>query len=125
MKKLNILAVGVVTVLAFVAMGCGGDEGQAVSTPEDGPPAASSGGGMVAPNTFLVFQGQRYELVHLLQADLVKEAEFKAIGEASDADIDFSGKLTVYERQNDGEAVYTLSPETVDDVAFWLRWRKV
>lgn len=125
MKKLSILAAGVVTALALVAIGCGGDDGPEVSAPEEGPPAVSSGGGMVAPNTFLTYEGQRYELVHLLQADLVEESEFRATGEATDADIDFSGKLTVYERQNDAEAVYTLSPATADDVAFWLRWRKV
>jgi hypothetical protein len=29
----------------------------------------------------------------------------------------------VYERDGDPDAVYTLSPETVDDVSLWLRWR--
>lgn len=127
MRNLKILAAGLVTALAVFAIGCGGDSGEPeVSVPEENPGAVSSGGGgMVVPNTFLVFEGQRYELVHFLQVDMTDESEFRPMGEASEADIDLSGGATVYERDADAEAVYTLSSATEDDVAMWLRWRKV
>ena len=125
MRKLNILIAGVVTALALVAAGCGGDDDDGAPAPDEGSQAVSPGGGaLVVPNTFLTYEGERYELIQFLQADFEDESEFTSIGEATDADIDYEGKLTVYERDSDGEAVYTLSPGTVDDVAFWLRWRK-
>jgi len=124
MKRFTILIAGVVTALAVLAIGCGGRDEPEVSVPEQGPPPVLAGGGFVAPNTYLTYEGGRYELIHFIQASLVSEDEFRAIGEATGADIDFSGKLTVYERVGDPDAVYTLSPETADDEAMWLRWRE-
>ena len=125
MRKLNILIAGAVTALALFAVGCGGDDPPEASVPESDSEAVSPGGGaLVVPNTFLTYKGEQYELIQLLQADFEDESEFKTIGEATDADIDFEGKLAVYERENDSDAVYTLSPATEDDVAFWLRWRR-
>ena len=125
MQKLNILIAGAVTALALLAAGCGGDDDNGAPAPDEGSQAVSPGGGaLVVPNTFLTYEGERFELIQFLQADFEDESEFKAVGEATDADIDYEGKLTVYERDNDSDAVYTLSPATVDDVAFWLRWRE-
>jgi hypothetical protein len=125
MRKLNILIAGAVTALALFAVGCGGDDPPEVSVPKSDSEVVSPGGGaLVVPNTFLTYEGEQYELIQLLQADFEDESEFKTIGEATDADIDFEGKLAVYERENDSDAVYTLSPSTEDDVAFWLRWRR-
>lgn len=125
MRKLNILIAGAVTALALLAAGCGGDDDNGAPAPDEGSQAVSPGGGaLVVPNTFLTYEGERFELIQFLQADMVAESEFRAIGEATDADIDFDGKLTVYQRENDSDAVYTLSPATQDDVTMWLRWRK-
>ena len=124
MRKLTILIAGVVTALAVLAIGCGGSDEPEGSVPEQGPPPVLAGGGLVAPNTYLTYEEERFELIHFIQASLVSEDEFRAIGEATGADIDFSGKLTVYERVGDPDAVYTLSPETADDEAMWLRWRQ-
>jgi hypothetical protein len=124
MRKLTILIAGVVTALAVLAIGCGGSDEPELSVPEQGSPPVLAGGGLVVPNTYLTYEGGRYELIHFIQAEFVDEGEFRAIGEATDAEIDFSGKLTIYERVGDSEAVYTLSPETADDEAMWLRWRE-
>lgn len=126
MKKLNILVAGIVTALAVFAIGCGGSDPEPeVSVPEENPRALSPGGGaLVVPNTFLTYEGERFELIQFLQADFEDESEFREIGEATDADIDYESPLTVYEREGDSDAVYTLSEATPDDVAFWLRWRR-
>lgn len=127
MKKLNILAASIVTALAIVAIGCGGSKEPTleVSVPEENPQVVSpGGGGLVVPNTFLTFEGARFELVHFMQVDMTNEAEFHAVGEASEADIGLTGGPTVYQRDADPDAVYTLAPATNDDVAMWLRWRK-
>ena len=125
MKKPSMLIAGLVTALAVFAIGCGGNDEPEVSVPDEGSQAVSPGGGaLVVPNTFLTYEGERFELIQFLQADMVAESEFRAIGEATDADIDFDGKLTVYQRENDSDAVYTLSPATQDDLTMWLRWRK-
>jgi hypothetical protein len=125
-KKLNILVAGMVTALAIVAIGCGGsDEPEPeVSVPEENPQVVSPGGGLVKPSTFLTFEGARYELVHFMQVDMTDKSEFRSVGEASEADIDLTGEATVYQRDADPDAVYTLAPATEDDVAMWLRWRK-
>ncbi len=102
-------------------------------TPEeapDGDEPVSSGpiSGSVAPNTFLTFNGEKYRLTDLVQADLVPQSEFTEIGVASEADIDYEGELRVYRRQGDKAAVYTFSPpvdaEGEEGVtpALWLKW---
>ena len=86
--------------------------------------------GFVAPNVFMTFEGQRYQLRDVLQADLISD-QFTEIGAASEANIDFDGDLTVYRRQGDDAAVYTYSPavdgesEEGDVPALWNRWESV
>ena len=98
----------------------------------DAPGEEPSGGGLtssglVVPDTFLTFDGQRYELREVLQANLISD-QFMAIGVASAADIDFEGEVTVFSRQGDDSAVYTYSPavdaegEKFDLPALWLSW---
>ncbi len=121
------IAVPLVAVasLALLAAACGGDSGPAASDEPDGEGPESSG--LVAPDTFLTFEGQRYRLREVLQADLISD-EFTEIGVASEADIDHEGELKVYRGQDDGAAVYTYSPavdggsEEGDVPALWLRW---
>jgi len=124
MRKLNMLIAGAVTALALLADGCGGDDNGAPA-PDEGSQAVSPGGGaLVVPDTFLTYEGERFELIQFLQADFEDESEFSPIGETDELDIDHDGPQTVYERDGDPDAVYTLSPKTVDDVAFWLRWQE-
>ena len=127
-----------VASLALLAAACGGDSEPAATNGDDSTPAAaddSAGGGpsssgLVAPNTFLTFEGQRYQLREILQADLIAD-EFTEVGAASEADIDFEGELTVYRRDGDGAAVYTYSPavdaegEEGDVPALWEKWEPV
>ena len=125
--------------LALLAAACGGDSTPAVSESDDSGPAAvddSTGGdglsssGFVAPNVFMTFDGQRYQLGDVFQADLISH-EFTEIGVASTADIDFEGELTVFRRSGDDAAVYTFSSavdvegEEEDVPAQWLRWELV
>ena len=115
--------VAVASLALFAA--CGGDSGPAASDePAGGGPASS---GLVAPDTFLTFDGQRYQLREVLQADLIAD-EFTEVGVASEAALDHEGELTVFRRQGDGAAVYTFSPaigtdsEEGDVPSLWLRW---
>jgi hypothetical protein len=124
MNKLNILIAGVVTALAIFAVGCsGGSNEPGTSVPEDGP-VVSPGGGLVPRDRFLEFEGRRYMLTLELHEGMFEDSEFHAIGEASSSDIPLPGGNTVYERQNDPDAVYTLSPATADGDKLWLRWAK-
>ncbi len=92
----------------------------------DGP--ASSG--LVVPNTFLTFEGQRYQLREVLQANIISN-DFTEVGAASEADIDFDGELKVYRLAGDDMAVYTYSPavdeggEEGDLPALWEKWELV
>ncbi len=114
-----------VASLALLAAACGGDSGPAALDEPDGEGPASSG--LVGPNTFMTFEGQRYQLREILQAYLITD-EFTEVGVASEANIDYEGELTVFRRQGDGAAVYTFSPaigtdsEEGDVPALWLRW---
>ncbi len=124
--------------LALLAAACGGDSTPAAPDSDDSGSETSdqpSGGdltssGFVAPNTFLTFEGQRYQLRDVLQADLISD-DFTEVGAASDADIDFDGELTVFRRQGDDAAVYTYSPaldeggEDGDLPALWEKWEPV
>lgn len=126
MKKLSMLVAGAVVAVAALSMACGGGNNHApeVSAPEENPGILISGGGLVKPNTFLTYEGVRYELIAFMQVEMTDESEFLAAGAASQADIDLTGGPVVYERQVDPDAVYTLAPATDDDVAMWLRWRR-
>ncbi len=134
-----IVFLAAIASLSLLAAACGGDSTPAVSDSDDSGPAAasdSSGGdeatssGFVAPNVFMTFEGQRYQLRDVLQANLIAD-DFTEVGATSEADIDFDGELTVYRRQGDDTAVYTYSPavdaedEEGDLPALWNRWESV
>ena len=133
-----IVLLAAIASLALIAAACGSDSTPAAPNGDDSGSETSdqpSGGeltssGLVAPNTFLTFEGQRYQLGDVFQADLITD-QFTEIGVASEANIDFDGELTVYRRQGDDSAVYTLSPavdvegEEEDVPALWLRWELV
>ncbi len=94
---------------------------------EDPSDGGGTSSGFVAPNVFMTFEGQRYQLRDVLQADLISD-DFTEVGAASEADIDFDGELTVYRRQGDDSTVYTYSPavdiagEEGDVPALWEKW---
>jgi hypothetical protein len=67
----------------------------------------SLGGAQTVPNTLLTFDGARYRLSDIQQADLIDSGEFERIGAATDADIDYEGELAVYSRAGDDGAVWT------------------
>ncbi|MCH7523062.1 MAG: hypothetical protein IH920_04740 [Chloroflexi bacterium] len=134
-----IVFLAAIASLALLAAACGGDSTPAVSDSDDSGPAAAddltggdeaSSSGFVAPNVFMTFEGQRYQLRDVLQADLIPD-QFTEIGAASEANIDFDGELTVFRRQGDDSAVYTYSPavdaedEEGDLPALWEKWELV
>ena len=98
------------------------------SFPDSGPAdTGPSSSGAIVQDTFLMFEGQRYELSEVLQADLVSD-QFTEVGTASEADIDYEGELKVYTRSGDDAAVYTYSlavdgeGEEGDAPATWAKW---
>ena len=120
----------VVASLALLAAACNGDGGgPAASNNDDSGPADTgpSSSGAIVQDTFLMFEGQRYELSEVLQADLVSD-QFTEVGAASEADIDYDGELKVYTRAGGDAAVYTYSPavdgegEEGDTPATWAMW---
>ncbi len=134
-----IVFLAAIASLALLAAACGGDSTPAATNSDDSGPAAiddSTGGdeptssGFVAPNVFMTFEGQRYQLRDVLQANLISD-QFTEIGAATEANIDFDGELTVFRRQGDEAAVYTYSPavdtedEEGDLPALWNRWESV
>ena len=134
-----IVFLAAIASLALLAAACGGDSGPAATNGDDSGPAAAddSAGGdepassrFVAPNVFMTFEGQRYQLRDVLQANLISD-DFTEVGAASEADIDFDGELKVYRRAGDDMAVYTYSPavdeggEDGDLPALWEKWEPV
>ncbi len=133
-----IVLLAAIVSLSLLAAACGGDSTPAVSDSDDSGPETSdqppgdglTSSGFVAPNVFMTFDGQRYQLRDVLQANLISD-DFTEIGAASEADIDFDGELTVFRRQGDDSAVYTYSPavdaedEEGDLPALWNRWESV
>ena len=122
-----------VASLALLAAACDGDGGgPAASNDKDSGPADTgpSSSGAIVPDTFLRFDGQRYELRDILQADLVTD-EFTEVGTASEADIDYEGDLKVFRRSGDDASVYTFSAaidvaaEEGDAPATWAQWEPV
>ena len=74
--------VAVIASLALFAGACGDDDGDDIEPVEPSPTVSAAGAsvpssGSVAPNTFLTFDGQRYRLVELLQADLIDDSVFE------------------------------------------------
>ena len=126
----GVFFAGVLATLVVLAVGCGssgdGSTTDTANTDGGGVLAGPGGpnGGLVARDKFLEFDGQRYMLTLELHEGMVQDSEFHPIGEASSADVPLPGGNTVYERQGDNDAVYTLSPATADDGEIWLRWAK-
>jgi hypothetical protein len=123
MKLLRMVVVVALAAMAVLAIACSGGNNDTDAGSGDAAGIMPSAG-MVVPNTFLEFNGKRYELVQILQDEFVQGASFRAVGTTTQADVDVNGELTVYERADDAEAVYTRSEKTVEDPAYWLRWRK-
>lgn len=132
----NRLALGgatLIAILAILAGACGDDNGNNDSeTVQPTPTVSLEGGsvpssGSVAPNTFMTYDGERYRLVDLQQADLVDESEFEELGEASEADID-QDDLTVYRKADDADAVFTYAEPVESELVgegtpgLWYRW---
>ncbi len=92
-RSLLFISAAVVLSLSLIAAACGGDsDPRSADESLDEVPQSS---GLVAPDTFLVFDGQRYRLQDTLQDDLT-DNDFTEIGVASKADIDFEGEFKVY-----------------------------
>jgi hypothetical protein len=111
-------------VLAAFAAACGGDEDAPATGEGGGSGAVVPGGGLVPRDTFLTYEGKRYELVNMLQESMAPASEFEEIGQASEAGVELTD-LRVFSREGDTESVYTHSAATADDGAFWLAWRLV
>jgi len=122
---------GVLAAVGVLIGACGDDGGDstvAVGTePTQGP--SDSGGvsnSSIVPNTFLTFDGNRYRLEGLEQANLsASDGEYHEVGTASEADIDQTD-LTVYRRAGDTAVVYTYAAAEGEGEeatpAFWYRW---
>ena len=130
MRTLRVFTMVVALFALTLAIACGGNnEPNLIETsePTSDDPISS---GLVAPDTFLTFDGQRYELQETLQADLLGD-EFVEVGVASEADIDHEGDLADYSRTGDASSVYTFSPaideigEESDTPGLWLKWEPV
>ncbi len=133
-----IVFLAAIASLALLAAACGGDSTPATPNSDDSGSETSdqpsgdglTSSGVVAPNTFLTFEGQRYQLRDVLQANLISD-DFTEVGAASEADIDFDAELTVFRRQGDDSAVYTYAPsvdaedEEGDVLALWEKWEPV
>jgi hypothetical protein len=120
-KHVPFLLAGPVSAAVLAACGKGGDaKDEGASGPDNG--VVVSSGGQVVPNTFLEFQGNRYQLVEVVQADLFQSAGLTDAGAATRADIDYQGTLRVYRRAGETTTVYTYTPRGRGAPAVWLRW---
>jgi hypothetical protein len=120
MRTRIVLMLGAVALLASLAVACGdGGDGE---TP-GGTGAISPGGGMIAPNQFLTYEGERYELVNMLLEIMVPPEQFVPVGVATESDVDLKGDMRVFQREGDSTAIYTYSAPTEDDGGIWLAWR--
>ncbi|MCK9519871.1 MAG: hypothetical protein M0R74_12740 [Dehalococcoidia bacterium] len=120
--------------LTLLVAACGGDSKDDASSDtsqqsesSDTRPDDSSGDELVLPGQYLEFDGRKYELIEVIAADNVDEADFAESGEATAVAIDSSG-TTVFERAGDATNVYTFEHidgdgESVPDN--WLKWKPV
>ncbi len=104
----------------------GGDDGAQTPPTQGVADSGSVSNSSVAPNTFLTFEGSRYRLESLEQANLPgSDQDYEEVGTASDADIDQTD-LTVYRRDGESEAIYTYAAAQGEgDEAtppLWYRW---
>lgn len=124
------IALGAAAALTIAAgVACGGDDGDKASRDgaTSGDQPVVSGGAQTVPNTMLTFEGARYRLSDIQQADLIDAGEFERIGAATEADIDYEGELAVYSRSGDDGAVWTRmeareGAEGEGTPALWYRW---
>ena len=124
MKGMTLL-IGVFALATSLLVACGDRDAPPVASgTQDGQPQTSVGGGMIAQNVFLTFNGQQYELVNMLQEDLVNPTEFAAVGTVETADVDLTD-MQAYRRAGDGASVYTHSEAGAGNVGHWLAWRPV
>jgi len=123
--KLRLLLGTAVLAGALALVACGDDaaNGDEASGGDGGSVPVS---GVVAPDTFMTFEGRSYRLVEVLQANLLDSDEFEAAGAATEIDID-AADMTVYERDGDAEHLYTFSQASGAGEsavpAVWLRWK--
>jgi len=115
--------------LSLVATACGGDGSEPSPADNGNPPGLpANSSGAVAPDTFMTFDGQRYQLRDVLTDPNIAAAEFSEIGAASAADVEHEGDLKVFSRQGEDSAVFTYSApvEAADPEystpAIWYRW---
>lgn len=137
-RRWHLSLAAALLVFGIAGAACGNDGDSAAEQGSGQPTVAPDGGRVssssVAPDTFLTFEGQRYRLVDLEQANLVDQGEFEQVGGAAEADID-QADLTVYRRNGDEEAIYTYAPaqpeptevaavegEDGSTPALWYRW---
>lgn len=120
----SVLAVGI------LFSGCGDDDDGIVDHPNGQIGTPDAGGAVtsnsIAPNTFLTFEGQRYRLVHLEQANLATaDSDYEEAGVATEIDIDQSD-LTVYRLANNDEDVFTYAAASGEGEeatpALWYQW---
>ena len=126
---ISLSVAAALTIAASVACGGGGPGDKASRDGAAGgeQPVVSLGGAQTVPNTLMTFDGARYRLSDIQQADLMGGAEFERIGAATDADIAYEGELTVYSRSGDDRAVWTRmeareGAEGEGTPAMWYRW---
>ncbi len=118
MKAIGFFVIGVVALLASLAVACGGNDDTAAV---DGP-APGVSGGLVARDQFMTYDGHRYELVNMIFESMLPADEFQPVGTVSQSDVDLTDRR-VFSRAGDTTAVYTHSAPTPDDNGFWLAWR--
>lgn len=128
-KPFVLLTLSVLSVAALLGAACSDDDGESNSAQPAaaGEEAVSGLGsdsttGMVV-EAFLTFEGARYRLEDIFQADLI-DSEFNEAGEATEFELD--GDPTVYIREGDEDAVYTFWEGSGEgEEAFldsWYRW---
>lgn len=122
---------GLLVAGSMVFVACGDDDDSNADGAGAAPTQVVSDSGavsnsMVAPNTFLTFEGDRYRLQSLEQANLSgADSGYAEAGTASEADID-QDDLTVYRRDGEPDAVYTYAAAQGEGEegtpALWYRW---
>lgn len=125
-----LLTIAAAAVTAMLVAACSGSGDEAASVQETAPrDGAVTSAGVLAPDNYLVFQGQQYKSTALLQEFEVDPAAMVLIGEIAETNVDHHGSTGVYQLRNDeSSAVYTRSNAfTVEGEeggvpALWFRW---
>lgn len=124
MKRLLLV---VVVLVVPLVLACSGSNVKApAETKSEGNSGGITSGAMVVPNTFMTYDGRKYRLVEVLQANLLDDKAFQKVGTTQQADIEFTGSLDVFRRDGDASGRYTLSKGQGSGEAAvpatWLRW---